>query len=157
MARTHAYAVDLEWTGNRGEGTRTYTGYARDHVIRIAGKPDLLGSADTAFRGDGARHNPEDLLLASLSACHMLWYLHLCAEAGVIVTAYGDRAEGTMVLEPDGGGQFTDVTLRPRVTLGPGSDRALALRLHGDAHAKCFIARSMAFPVSHEPVIDGGV
>ncbi len=113
----------------------------------------LRGSADPAYRGDADRHNPEDLLVAALSACHMLWYLHLCASAGVVVTAYEDRAEGTMRTHADGAGEFAKVTLRPRVTITGDSDAATAERLHEQANALCFIARSVAFPVGHAPEI----
>lgn len=153
MNRDHTYRVSVLWTGNRGTGTSGYKAFARDHVIRAPGKPDLDGSSDPAFRGDPARYNPEDLLVASLSTCHMLWYLHLCAVGGVVVTAYGDEAEGTMTEEADGGGRFTRVVLHPAVTLAPGADVETALRLHHEAHEKCFIARSVNFPVACEPVI----
>ncbi len=155
MPRQHIYRLELVWTGNRGTGTSGYAAYGRDHDIKGAGKPTIPGSSDPGFRGDRERWNPEELLLASLSACHQLWYLHLCADAGVIVTAYEDRPEGVMIEEAGGEGQFTSVVLRPRVTISPSSDPALAERLHHDAHEKCFIARSMAFPVTHEPVILG--
>lgn len=147
----HRYTVALEWTGNTGAGTTSYAGYGRDHVLSVPGKPDLAGSADPHFRGDAARWNPEELLVASLSACHQLWYLHLCAEAGIVVTAYCDRAEGEMAVEADGGGRFVAVTLRPEVTIAAG-DAVRALALHEDAARLCFIARSMAFPVRHAPV-----
>jgi organic hydroperoxide reductase OsmC/OhrA len=148
---THLYTVELEWTGNTGAGTTSYAGYGRDHVLSVPGKPDLAGSADPQFRGDPARWNPEELLVASLSACHQLWYLHLCAEAGVVVTAYRDRAEGEMTLEADGGGRFVAVTLRPEVTIAAG-DPERAMALHGEAARLCFIARSVGFPVRHEPL-----
>jgi organic hydroperoxide reductase OsmC/OhrA len=125
--------------------------FGREHVIRMAGKPDIAGSSDPAFRGDPARHNPEDLLVASLSACHMLWYLALCAKAGIVVTGYVDSANGTMVEEADGGGRFTGVTLRPVATLAADADLAVARNLHEDAHRLCFIARSVNFPVACEP------
>ncbi len=153
--RTHRYAARVEWTGNRGEGTASYRAYGRDHRIEAPGKPPIEGSADPAFRGDAARYNPEELLLASLSGCHMLWYLHLCAEAGVVVVGYADAAEGEMIEEADGGGRFTSVALRPEVTLAAGADRDKALALHAAAHAKCFIARSVNFPVTHHPVVRG--
>ncbi len=156
MPRNHRYEVELVWTGNRESGTSTYSAYARDWEIRTPEKPTILGSSDPAFRGDAARWNPEELLVASLSACHQLWYLHLCAEAGVVVMEYEDRALGVMVEEDDGAGQFASVVLRPRVTISPESDPDLAERLHHAAHAKCFIARSVSFPVRHEPVIVGG-
>lgn len=150
-AHEHSYAVSLQWTGNEGPGTSSYTGYKRDHDIRGAGKPVIVGSSDPAFRGDAARWNPEELLVASLAACHQLWYLHLCAQAGVVVVAYEDHAVGVMSEEAGGAGQFSRVVLRPQVTLAAGSDAAKALSLHHDANAKCFIARSMNFPVLHEP------
>jgi organic hydroperoxide reductase OsmC/OhrA len=153
--REHRYQVTVEWTGNTGTGTAGYRTYDRRHEIVAPGspKPDIPGSSDPAFRGDAARWNPEELLLASLSACHQLWYLHLCADAGVVVTAYVDRAEGTMVEEATGAGQFSRVVLRPVVTLAAGTDVARARALHHDAHAMCYIARSVNFPVDHEPVI----
>lgn len=157
MHKRHRYETAVVWTGNLGTGTSDYKSYARDHEIRAAGKPPLLGSSDPAFRGDAARHNPEEMLVASLSACHMLWYLHLCAEASVIVLEYVDRAEGTMVETADGGGRFVEVVLRPRVTLRAGADLTKAGELHDRAHALCFIANSVSFPVRHEPeIVHGG-
>jgi organic hydroperoxide reductase OsmC/OhrA len=152
--REHRYAVRVDWTGNLGTGTSGYRAYSRDHTIGAGAKPAIPGSSDPAFRGDPARWNPEDMLVASLSACHQLWYLHLCATAGIVVTAYADEAEGVMEEGPDGGGQFSSVVLRPRVTLAPGSDAAKALALHHDAAEKCFIARSVNFPVRHEPAVE---
>lgn len=145
----HHYTVKVVWTGDRGQGTANYRAYGRDHLISAAGKPDIPGSSDPAFRGDAARWNPEDLLVASLSACHKLWYLHFCAVNGVVVTAYEDEAEGTMVTDADGGGRFTSVTLKPVVTISAG-DPEKALSLHHAAHEKCFIARSVNFPVACE-------
>lgn len=155
MARTkaHHYALKLRWTGNRGEGTTDYRAYDRAYEIAIEGKPALKGSADPAFLGDAALHNPEELLVASLSACHMLWYLHLCAVEGIVITEYQDDASGTMQQEPDGGAQFTSVVLKPRVTIKPGSDKDRAAALHERANEMCFIARSVNFPISHEPDI----
>ena len=146
----HAYAVTVRWTGNRGSGTSGYRDYGREHVVEADGKAALAGSADPAFRGDASCWNPEELLVASLSTCHQLWYLHLCAVAGVVVTAYEDRATGTMVEDADGGGRFSEVVLHPRVTLSRG-DEATALSLHEQAHAQCFIANSVNFPVRCEP------
>jgi organic hydroperoxide reductase OsmC/OhrA len=147
----HRYAVRVEWTGNRGEGTRSYRAYDRAHRITVDGKPAIPGSSDPAFRGDRSRYNPEELLVASLSGCHMLWYLHLCAEAGLVVTAYEDDAVGTMETGADGGGRFTEVVLRPVVTVAPGTDTGRARQLHGDAHRLCFIAASVSFGVHCEP------
>jgi organic hydroperoxide reductase OsmC/OhrA len=155
--KQHSYTIRTEWTGNLGEGTATYRAYSRDHVISATGRPDLPGSSDPAFRGDASRWNPEDLLVASLSSCHMLWYLHLCAQAKVTVLAYRDEAGGTMAEDDDGGGRFSAVVLRPVATLAAGADAALATALHEEAHRLCFIANSVKFPVSIEPtVIVGG-
>jgi organic hydroperoxide reductase OsmC/OhrA len=153
VSKVHHYEVEVVWTGNRGPGTSAYTAYRRDHELRAPGKPVIAGSSDPRFRGDAARWNPEELLVASLSACHKLWYLHLCADAGVVVTSYVDRAEGIMIEEDGGGGQFASVVLRPKVTIRPESDAALAERLHQAAHEKCFIARSASFPVTHEAMV----
>lgn len=149
--REHHYRVRVEWTGNKGSGTSGYKAYSRDHTIEIAGKPAIHGSSDPAFLGDATRWNPEDMLVASVSACHKLWYLHLCGQAGIIVVAYADEAEGTMV-EGDKG-HFTRIILRPKVTIRAGDDADLAARLHHDAHEKCFIANSLNFPVLCEPSI----
>jgi organic hydroperoxide reductase OsmC/OhrA len=151
--RDHHYRAGVAWTGNLGTGTSGYRDYSRDHDVALGDKPVLPGSADRAFRGDAARYNPEELLVAALSQCHLLAYLHLCATHGVVVTAYTDEATGTMSTTPDGGGSFREVTLHPRVTVSTVSDPALALRLHADAHATCFIANSVSFPVHHEPEI----
>jgi organic hydroperoxide reductase OsmC/OhrA len=153
MAKEHHYAVTVEWTGNQGGGTSGYKAYARDHEIRIAGKPAIPGSSDPSFRGDAGRYNPEDLLVASLSGCHMLWYLALCAMAGIVVTRYLDRAEGTMVEDADGSGRFTSVVLKPDIAVKPGADLEKARALHATAHRMCFIANSVNFPVAHEPTI----
>jgi organic hydroperoxide reductase OsmC/OhrA len=150
--KQHLYPVEVVWTGNRGDGTRTYQGYGREHEVRVAGKPVIAGSSDAAFRGDGTRHNPEDLLVAALSSCHMLWYLHLAAEAGVVVTAYVDAAVGTLT-ERGKDGRFTEVVLRPLVTIAAGSDAERAASVHDDAHHACFIANSVNFPVRCEPRI----
>jgi organic hydroperoxide reductase OsmC/OhrA len=153
MARRHSYQVTITWTGNTGAGTTGYRDYQRSHDISASGRPTIPGSSDPAFRGDPSRWNPEQLLVASLSACHKLWYLHLCAEAGVVVHAYVDEAVGVLEESTDGSGQFVEVTLKPRVSLAPGSDQAKALSLHHAAHSKCFIARSINFPVTCEPMI----
>ncbi len=148
--RTHRYAVKTVWSGAAHGPTRDYRSYSRDHRYEIEGKPPLDGSADGAFRGDPALHSPEDLLLAAISSCHMLWYLHLCADCGIEVTAYEDEAEGEMIVEP-GAGRFREVVLRPTVTIGAG-DPEKAKALHADAGRECFIANSLNFPVRHEPV-----
>lgn len=152
MTKTHRYVVTVKWTGNTGSGTSHYRSYERRHELSAgAQKPIIPGSSDPAFRGDAARWNPEELLVASLSACHKLWYLHLCAAAGIIVVDYVDHAEGFMEESDDGSGRFQRVILRPEVTVAPGSDIAKAKELHDLAHAKCFVANSVNFPVQHEP------
>src|SRR5580693_1184353 len=151
--REHRYAVSLIWNGNLGTGTSGYRDYSRDYEIGADGKAAIHGSADPAFRGDASRWNPEELLVAALSACHKLWYLHLCAEAGIAVLSYVDHAEGEMEETPDGSGRFTRVTLRPRITVAADSDMGLAREIHHAAHTKCFIANSVNFPVQHAPEI----
>lgn len=147
MSKQHHYSVSTAWTGNDGKGTQSYASYRRDHEINAPGKPAIPGSSDPAFRGDRARYNPEELLVASLSSCHMLWYLHLCAVNGIVVLDYRDQASGSMQEETDGGGAFVRVVLQPRVTIAKGGDRDKALGLHEKAHHMCFIARSVSFPV----------
>jgi organic hydroperoxide reductase OsmC/OhrA len=150
MSRLHRYSVSVEWTGNTGKGTASYTAYERAHEVRIAGKPVILGSSDPAFRGDASRHNPEDLLVGSLSSCHMLWFLHLCAREKIAVAAYEDEALGTMREDESGAGHFTEVLLRPVVTVLGQADPARIEALHDEAHANCFIAASVNFPVRCE-------
>ena len=150
-SRAHQYAVTLQWTGNLGTGTSNYRAYSRAHTIEAPGKPPIDMSSDPAFRGDRARWNPEELLVDALASCHMLWYLHLAADAGIVVTAYEDSASGTMVEDADGGGRFSEVTLRPVVTIAAGHDSGRATALHHDAHRLCFIANSVNFPVACEP------
>jgi organic hydroperoxide reductase OsmC/OhrA len=151
----HSYEVSLEWQGNRGTGTSDYRSYGREHRISADGKPAIDGSADRAFRGSTDRWNPEELLLAALSQCHLLSYLHVAATHGVIVTAYTDAATGVMEQTANGGGHFVSATLRPVVTIQGGGDRdalaVLAQSLHAEASEKCFIAASVNFPVHHEP------
>jgi organic hydroperoxide reductase OsmC/OhrA len=150
--KQHQYPVEVVWTGNHGAGTGTYQGYGREHEVRVAGKPVIAGSSDAAFRGDDSRHNPEDMLVAALSSCHMLWYLHLAAVAGVVVTAYVDSAVG-MLVDHGSDGRFTEVMLRPVVTITAASDPSRAAGVHEDAHHACFIANSVNFPVRCEPRI----
>ncbi|WP_276132880.1 OsmC family protein [Polluticoccus soli] len=151
MSKQHQYSTTVTWTGNKGTGTSRYDEYDRHHTFSVMGKVDIACSSDTPFRGDGSRHNPEDMLVYSLSSCHMLWYLHLCADAGVVVTDYEDNAKGTMVEVPGGGGHFAEVTLYPVVTVKDASMIDKANQLHDIAHQKCFIANSCNFPVKHQP------
>ena len=149
----HRYEVRLRWTGDRGTGTSAYTAYGRDHVVSAAGKPDLPGSSDRVFRGDADRWNPEELLVAALSQCHLLAYLHECVKAGVVVTGYTDAPSGTMQTDAEGGGHFTEVTLRPAVTVADPAMAEQAQALHDEAHHHCFIASSVNFPVRHQPSV----
>lgn len=149
MNRKHSYKALVTWTGNRGEGTKRYDLYNRNFTVSIDGKPDLQGSSDAPFRGDTSRHNPEDLFLTALSSCHMLWYLHLCADSGIVVTDYRDKPVGTMTEDPDGG-CFTSVVLHPEVIITDASRIEEANNLHHEAHKQCFIANSCNFPVTQE-------
>ncbi|MEZ4987954.1 MAG: OsmC family protein [Saprospiraceae bacterium] len=151
--RLHHYDLTVTWTGNLGEGTSGYRAYSRDHVISAAGKPDITASSDPSFRGDTHRYNPEELLVAALSSCHMLWMLHLCAEEGIVVLSYQDAPSGVMQENADGSGQFREVVLRPLIqTATPIDDDHLTV-LHHRAHIKCFIARSVNFLVKVVPEV----
>ncbi len=154
MTKNHIYSVTIKWTGNTGTGTADYRGYSRQHEISVdVRKLTIPGSSDPAFRGDATRWNPEELLVASASACHQLWYLHLCADAGIVVVAYIDHAEGVLEELANGLGRFSSITLRPEVSIKPGCDVAKASALHDAAHVKCFIANSLNLPVLCEPKI----
>ncbi len=146
----HHYSLIIEWTGNLGTGTSGYRDYTRNHTVSIENKPDILGSSDPHFRGDKTRHNPEEMLVAALSSCHMLSYLHLCAANKVVVIEYKDNATGIMKENPDGSGQFTEVTLNPIVKVKDSSMNEKAMELHEQAEKLCFIARSVNFPVHHK-------
>lgn len=151
MAKEHQYQATLTWAGNKGSGTMDYRSYDRSYIISIDHKPDIVGSSDSAFLGDKTKHNPEDLLLASLSSCHMLWYLHLCSQNEIIVMDYKDTPIGKMTENADGSGHFTEVTLNPVVVITDESQVEKANALHDDAHRMCFIANSCNFPIKHEP------
>jgi len=154
MSRTHHYALTVTWTGNTGAGTSNAAAYARSHTLTVNGKEPLECSSDTAFRGDASKYNPEDMLVYALSSCHMLWYLHLCADAGVVVTNYEDHAEGTMVDSwGTEGGRFTEVILKPVITVAHEDMVTTAIQLHEAAHKKCFIANSCNFPIRHVPEV----
>jgi organic hydroperoxide reductase OsmC/OhrA len=153
IGRTHRYEIAVSWTGNRGTGTSGYRDYGRDHEVSADGRPVIEGSSDPAFRGDKTRWNPELALVAALSECHMLSYLHVCVTHGVVVTGYEDAASGVMAETDDGGGHFTEVVLRPRVTVADAAMAGQARELHEEASAKCFIASSVNFPVRHEPEV----
>jgi len=148
--KQHNYTIKLTWTGNTGNGTANYRSYERSHVITAFNKPELLGSSDPAFRGDATKYNPEELLVASLSSCHMLWFLHLCADNGIVVVDYVDEPVGVMVETEDGSGRFTEVTLKPRVRVTKLEDLDVLEQLHYQANKLCFIANSVNFFVHHQ-------
>lgn len=150
--KDHHYKVKVEWTGNEGQGTQNYRSYSRNHLISADGKAvQIPASSDPSFRGDPSRYNPEELFLASLSACHMLWFLHLCSVNNIIVTAYLDQASGIMEEAKDGSGKFREVSLHPKITVEKEEMIAPSLKLHHEANRLCFIANSCNFPVKHEP------
>ena len=151
MDKLHQYHLQIKWTGNNGTGTSNYRAYERNHVIKVEGKDEIAASSDPSFRGDKTRYNPEELLVASVSSCHMLWYLHLCSEAGVVVTDYIDNAVGEMTETSNGSGFFKQVILKPIVTVADSSMVAKANELHHKANEFCFVANSVKFPVKHEP------
>ena len=151
--KQHHYTPIIEWTGNRGTGTSGYRDYERSHVLTAGNKPPIPGSSDPAFRGDAGAWNPEDLLVAAISSCHMLWYLHLASAAKIVVVGYRDQPEGVMEEDATGSGRFTRAILRPEVTIAAGSDAAKAEALHHDAHEMCFIANSVNFPIECQPII----
>jgi organic hydroperoxide reductase OsmC/OhrA len=152
--RQHQYRISTCWTGNLGSGTSGYSAYSRNHELSARGKTaHIAGSSDPSFRGDPTRYNPEELLLGALSACHMLWVLHLCADAGIVISDYHDEPEGLVVEHADGSGEFTRVVLRPRMTIADAARANDAAKIHRKAHALCALARSVKFEVTCEPVI----
>ena len=151
-AHEHVFRCNLFWTGSAQGGTTSYTSYSRAYRVDFEGKASITGSAAPAFRGDAALHNPEDLLVASLSACHALTYLALAAKYRVVVVGYEDAAVGTLGLV-DGVMKFVSVKLAPKVIVAAGSDVAKAIALHEQAHAGCFVASSVNFPVTNEPTV----
>ncbi|MCO6461256.1 MAG: OsmC family protein [Saprospiraceae bacterium] len=151
MVKKHQYKVDTIWSGNRGSGTMDYRSYDRNFTLKMDGKADILGSSDSSFSGDRSLHNPEDLLLAAVSSCHMLWYLHLCSTHGIIVLEYTDHASGVMEEEIDGSGKFTEMVLSPDVLINNDEDIELAEKLHYEAGKMCFIANSLNFPIQYKP------
>ena len=154
MNKEHHYSLVIKWTGNTGSGTSDYRSYERSHKISSENKKDIEASSDPAFRGDKTKHNPEELFLSALSSCHMLWYLHLCAEAGVVVMEYTDAAEGVMVETEKGGGHFSAVILHPLVIVKDERMLEKAYSLHHEANKLCFIANSSNFPITHNAKIE---
>lgn len=154
VKKHHHYHITNEWTGNLGQGTTSYKSYSRDHVLEVKGKQHpILAASDPSFLGDPTRYNPEELFVASISACHMLWFLHLCSTNKITVTSYIDYAEGTMEENKDGSGQFSKVTLKPKVIIREAEKMELCPTLHHQANQMCFIANSCNFPIDHKPSI----
>ncbi len=146
--------MNNRWTGNLGTGTSAYRAYSRDHELGGPEKQAAIpGSSDPLFRGDPRRYNPEELLVGALSACHMLWVLHLCADAGIVIVDYSDEATGEVVEHEDGSGEFTRVVLNPRMSITDAGRIAEAVAVHHRAHEVCCLARSMNFPVEHRPAV----
>jgi len=154
--KSHEFQLETVWVGNQGSGTSDYKAYSRAHVIRASGKPEIQGSSDAVFHGDATRWNPEELLIAALSQCHMLSFLHVAQAAGVVVESYEDQASGVLETRPDGSGRITEVTLRPRIHVSAGEVSQIPA-LHQRANELCFIANSVNFPVHHEPHTDSPV
>jgi len=150
MAKQHDYTATVVWTGNRGSGTSGYRAYDRTWDVATPGKPVIHCSNDPLLGGDPGLPNPEDLLLASLSACHMLWFLHLASDAGIVVSDYRDSPIGIGEVSPGGAGRFVSATLRPQIVIDDLSKRAKADQIHQDIHHCCFIARSVSFPIAYE-------
>jgi organic hydroperoxide reductase OsmC/OhrA len=143
--------LNTVWTGNIGDGTKNVRTYDRSHTVSIKGKPELLLTTDNAAVGDQSKLNPEDLLVSAISSCHMLSYLYLCAMDGIVVTAYTDNATGIMIENANGGGNFKEVQLNPKVQVEDESMVAKAMELHHKAHQICYIANSVNFEVMCEP------
>ncbi len=151
MTKLHHYAIDLAWTGNQGVGTASYTSYSRDHELSAPDHLTIPASSEPAYRGDGSRWNPEEMLLSAVAQCHMLWYLHLASVAAIVVVAYHDSPTGSMAENPDGSAQFVEVTLNPRVTIADPAQIGLANEVHDRVGQFCVIARSVNFPIQHNP------
>jgi len=150
--KKHNYQISIEWTGNQGTGTSDYKSYNRNHKISSEEKyGQINGSSDPSFLGDKTKYNPEDLFLSSLSACHMLWYLHLCSTNKIVVTEYTDNAKGVMEEMENGCGKFVEVTLYPTVKITNAKLISKANELHAEATKMCFIANSCNFKVKHNP------
>lgn len=152
--KKHDYHVETRWEGNIGEGTKSYTSYSRDFSVSGSGKNQVIsGSSDASFRGDSGKYNPEELYVSAISSCHMLWYLHLCSDSGVVVTSYVDDAKGVMIENKGGSGQFSEVVLYPQVEIEDSAHKELALSLHKKAHRYCFIANSCSATILCRPNI----
>jgi organic hydroperoxide reductase OsmC/OhrA len=151
MGKSHSFRIAVTWTGAHHGTTESYASYSREFTISSDGKQNIVCSSDKIFRGDANLYNPEDLFISTISSCHLLWYLHLCADKKIHVLSYIDDATGNLQINQDGSGQFTEVTLHPNVIIDSNTDIPLAIQLHEEAHKKCFIANSVNFPVKYIP------
>jgi organic hydroperoxide reductase OsmC/OhrA len=154
MSTLHHYTTEITWTGNKGTGTSGYAEYERSHLIQSANKVTIEASSDAPFRGNTALHNPEDLFLSSIASCHMLWYLHLCADNGIIVKSYVDNPYGVMQTFANGGGNFSEIILNPKIIVAEASMVEIAMELHESAHKMCFLANSVNFEIFVEPQVN---
>ncbi|VXB19813.1 MULTISPECIES: OsmC family protein [Chryseobacterium] len=152
--KNHQYKSKIKWTGNTGESTKNYRSYERSYIISVDGKAEIKGSSDPAFLGNPDLHNPEDLLLASVSSCHLLWYLHFCSVNKILILEYLDFAEGTMIESENGSGKFTEIILKPKILVTEKDMVEKAIELHQKANEYCFIANSLNFEVKHQPEIN---
>ena len=143
------HRVALSW--QKGEAPFTYEAYPRNHEIAFKdGAERLTASAAGAYRGDTSKADPEDLLVAALSSCHMLSFLAIAAKKRLTVLSYDDDAAG--FLEQEGGKLWmTRVVLRPKVTFEPQLQPQLLAEIHHLAHESCFIANSVKTNVTVEP------
>jgi organic hydroperoxide reductase OsmC/OhrA len=143
----HQYKLKIEWTGNNGNGTEKYDKYRRDFTIHFENKAPVFASADSIFRGDPSKLNPEEMLLSAISSCHMLWFLHECADHGIKLIEYTDTPEAVLEIVPGNGGRFTEATLTPEIVLESFDGKINILELYELAAKKCFIANSCNFPI----------
>jgi organic hydroperoxide reductase OsmC/OhrA len=147
---SNKFNVGLTWLSQNKNFT--YNEYSREYTIHAEGKPELIGTAAPEYKGSHEHYNPEDMLIASLSACHMLSYLALAANSKIQVLSYQDQAEGSLI--KDGMSmKFNEVILKPHVVISQDSDQEKALSLHDKAHHICFIANSVNFSVLIQPQI----
>ena len=154
--KQHEFRVAIQWTGNLGTGTSGYASYSRNHELSAPGKSTRIEGSSAVARGDHSRYNPEELLVGALSACHMMWVLHLCADAGIVITEYADAPVGEMAEHPDGSGEFTRVVLKPRMVIADVARVEEAQAMHARDHHVCCLARSMNFPVENQPTVTVG-
>ena len=148
---THTFFSHLDWSGAAKGATHEVATLNRALDVTIDGTTIPMSSAP-AFGGDPLRVNPEQLYVASLSACHALTFLFLAARDHLLVTMYSDDAAGELAMV-DGKMRMAVVKLRPQITLDPGADVDKARALVEKAHRQCFIGNSVLARVEVEPVV----